>query len=201
MQNSSNTIGFIETRGMTALISALDNILKGANIKLLGYQRNGSAYLTAALQGNDDDVLTALKIGKESVNNLSQQIPYPSIIEDGLCQLISTHIISNPMVDLIEIFFNKTNIEIKNKDNALGFVDARGMVSLVAAADIMTKSAAVEIAGYYKLGSGRLSLLVCGKIDDLEYAIKEGLTVVKQHGKLISHCIIARPSPELIKNL
>ena len=200
MENSNNGIAFIETRGMTALTAALDNMLKGANIKLLAYHVYGSAYLTAAIAGSDDDLLNAISIGKKAVEDLAKNNPAHAIAEAGISQIITTHIISNPLIDIINTFFKKKEIKSDN-NNALGFIDARGLVSLIAAADLMTKSTNVEILGYYEMGSGRLSMLISGQIDSLSYAIEEGLEIVKEHGELISHCVIASPSSELIEIL
>lgn len=198
MSNNNNTLALIETRGMTVLTAAMDSMLKGSNIEMQGYKACGSAYLTSVFKGSDDDVLNAIEIAKNAVNEIAKKIPSPTIVEEGLSQLITTHSISNPMIDLVDIFFNGNKVEIKEKGKAIAFIDARGLVSLIAAADVMIKTSAIDINGFYSMGSGRLSLLISGDIEALSYAIEAGIEVVKKHGKLISQCVIARPDASMI---
>ncbi|MEJ6950385.1 BMC domain-containing protein [Natronospora cellulosivora (SeqCode)] len=199
--SKNNTLALIETRGMTALTSAIDSMLKGSNIKMLGFKGCGSAYLTAAFKGSDDDVLNAIEIGKNAVNQIAKKIPSSTIVEEGLSQLITAHSISNPMLDFVDIFFNKKKVKLMEKGKAIAFIDARGLVSLIAAADIMSKTSAIDINSIYSMGSGRLSLLISGDIEALNCAIEAGIKIVKKHGQFISHCVIARPDASLISSL
>lgn len=193
--------GFLETRGMTSIINAVDNMLKGANIELIGLKRYGSAYMTAAIKGNTDDVINAINIGKKSVNNIVKKNSQ-YIACEGISQLISTHIISQTLFDIIDTFFYKppgTDISIINK--SLGFLDARGLIALIAAADKITKNTPAKILGYHQMGSGRLNLIITGNIDEVKHAVELGVELIKEHGKLIGNSIIANPNQQLLHML
>jgi ethanolamine utilization protein EutM len=60
---TSQAIGLIETRGMVPLIEAADTALKAANVKLSGWQRVGSEYVTVVLTGEVADVKAAVEAG------------------------------------------------------------------------------------------------------------------------------------------
>lgn len=192
--NHKKTLGFIETRGKTCIIYAVDEMLKGTNVTLEGYKRSGSAYIAVAFSGKTDDIINAINIGTKSVETIEKHNPSPQTYQDGLCQLITTHTISRSSIDIINIFFNKRpGISYPEAGNAIGFVDARGLVSLIAAADVMTKLAPIEVLGYHRMGSGRLDLAVAGTVDAVSQAIEKGIEIVQKHGKLIGYNVIPRP--------
>ena len=47
-----SAIGFIETRGLTAAIEAADNMLKSAEVELVGMEKIGSGLVTVIVQGD-----------------------------------------------------------------------------------------------------------------------------------------------------
>ncbi|MTI59022.1 MAG: BMC domain-containing protein [Firmicutes bacterium] len=193
----NNSYGFIETRGLTAMLSAVDDMLKTSNIKLKGFKRYGSAYITTAIQGRNEDVLTAVQAAEKRVKQIEENAPQ-NITNDGLCQLISTYITARPGLNIIDLFFNKQQKKIDLSDNeGLAFIDARGLIALIATTDQITKSYPLEIMGYNKMGSGRLNLIIKGRISSLKPAVEMGIELVKKHGRLIGYSTIARPHFEL----
>ncbi len=194
----SNSYGFIETRGMTTIIYAIDEMLKGTNVKLEGLKKIGSSYLTVVISGNNDDVNTAINIGQQAVKIIEKRNPSPATFQDGLCRLISTHIISRSLIDVVGTFIkNRPGIKFPENRNSIGLIDARGLIAIIAASDIMTKTAPVDILGYHKMGSGRLNVAIGGELDAVKQAIEVGIPTVKQHGKLIGYNVIANPDKGL----
>lgn len=188
------SLGLIETRGMTPILSALDEMLKSADIKLAGFKQSGSAYLTVAICGNIEAVTSAIDIGLTTAQKICDNLN-PVIKKAGLGQIISSYIIAKPNIDLIDIFFIKKPGIIYSKGKSIGFIDSRGLISLIAAADIMSKNYPIDIIGYHKMGSGRLNLAIQGSYDSILMAVEMGIEVVKQHGKLIGYNVLANPHP------
>ncbi len=60
---TQQAIGLIETRGMVPLVEAADTALKAANVRLHGWQRVGSEYVTVVLAGEVADVRAAVEAG------------------------------------------------------------------------------------------------------------------------------------------
>ena len=75
-------IGFIETRGLTAAIEAADNMLKSAEVELVGMERIGSGLVTVIVQGDVGAVKAATEAGSESASALGE--------------LVATHVIPRP---------------------------------------------------------------------------------------------------------
>lgn len=67
-----NAVGFVETFGLAAAVNAADAMVKGANVKLLGYEyTKGDGMCTVKVEGNVGAVKAAIGIGKraaEAVN-------------------------------------------------------------------------------------------------------------------------------------
>ena len=49
---------------------------------------------------------------------------------------------------------------------ALGIIETRGLVAMIEAADAMVKAAKVTLVGYEKIGSGYVTALVRGMLED-----------------------------------
>lgn len=82
-------IGFIETRGLTAAIEAADNMLKSAEVTLVGMEKIGSGLVTITIQGDVGAVKAATEAGSEAASRIGE--------------LIAVHVIPRPhnSMDLI----------------------------------------------------------------------------------------------------
>ncbi len=82
-----NSLGVIETRGLTAAIQAADAACKAANVEIIGYRKVGSGLVSVCFQGEISAVKTAIDHGVEVVSQKELVIgslviarPEPSII-------------------------------------------------------------------------------------------------------------------------
>lgn len=75
-------IGFIETRGLTAAIEAADNMLKSAEVELVGMEKIGSGLVTITIQGDVGAVKAATEAGSEAASKLGE--------------LVAVHVIPRP---------------------------------------------------------------------------------------------------------
>ncbi|HEK0787368.1 BMC domain-containing protein [Proteus terrae] len=82
-----NSLGVIETRGLTAAIQAADAACKAANVEIIGYRKVGSGLVSICFQGEISAVRTAVDHGVDVVSQKELVIgslviarPEPSVI-------------------------------------------------------------------------------------------------------------------------
>lgn len=78
-------------------------------------------------------------------------------------------------------------------NGALGMVETRGLVGAIEAADAMTKAASVELCGYEKIGSGLVTVMVCGDVGAVKAAVEAGAVAAENVGEVVSTHVIPRP--------
>jgi microcompartment protein CcmL/EutN len=80
----------IETRGLIAMIEAADAMVKAANVRVIGWEKIGSGYVTALCRGDVAAVRAATDAGAAAARRVGELIavhviprPHPSL-EDVL---------------------------------------------------------------------------------------------------------------------
>ena len=89
MPNTKNAIGILETQGLTASLEAADAMLKAANVRLVGKEKIGAAYVTIIIEGDVAAVKAAIDAGASAVGSLGT--------------LIAAHVIARPHDDLVAL--------------------------------------------------------------------------------------------------
>ncbi len=79
---------------------------------------------------------------------------------------------------------------------ALGFIETRGLVGALEAADAMVKAADVRIEGYRTLRSGQVSVLVRGDVGAVQVAVDAGRAAAARVGELYASHVMPRPHAE-----
>jgi microcompartment protein CcmL/EutN len=82
-------IGILETQGLTAILEATDAMLKAADVKLVGKEKIGAAYVTVVVSGDVAAVSAAIEAGKQAVGPLGK--------------VIAGHVIARPHDDLLAL--------------------------------------------------------------------------------------------------
>jgi ethanolamine utilization protein EutM len=82
--------GFIETRGETPLIEAVDAMLKAASVELVRTIPIGGAYMTAIVRGDVGSVKAAIDAGAEAASKVGE--------------LVAAHVIARPSENLLDSF-------------------------------------------------------------------------------------------------
>jgi microcompartment protein CcmL/EutN len=82
-------IGILETQGLTAILEATDAMLKAADVKLVGKEKIGAAYVTVVVSGDVAAVSAAIDAGKSAVGALGK--------------VIAAHVIARPHDELIAL--------------------------------------------------------------------------------------------------
>ena len=82
---------------------------------------------------------------------------------------------------------------------ALGLIETRGLVSAVECADVMLKTAQVELVARNFVGGGLVTIIVTGDVGAVKAAVEAGVTAVEKLGKqsLIAQHVIPRPHQEM----
>ena len=85
------------------------------------------------------------------------------------------------------------------RNDALGFIETYGLVSVLEAADAMCKAADVELVGYENVASGLISVVVRGDMGAVKTAVETGVKAAGKVGKIYSTNVIATPHPDVEK--
>lgn len=92
---AQQAIGFIETRGLVALVEATDAMLKAANVELAGPMTQvGNALVTSVVVGDVAAVKAATDAGAEAVKAVGGE-------------LVSVHVIARPHADVNNVLPKK----------------------------------------------------------------------------------------------
>jgi ethanolamine utilization protein EutM len=76
---------------------------------------------------------------------------------------------------------------------ALGFVETRGLVAAIQAADAMVKAANVKLVTKQQPGGGLISIIVQGDVGAVKAAVDAGAAAANRIGKVVSAHVIPRP--------
>ena len=74
-----------------------------------------------------------------------------------------------------------------------GFVETRGFVAAILAADAMVKAAQVQLVPFRKIGAAYVTVVVKGELGACQAAVDAGVRAAEQVGELVSYHIIANP--------
>jgi len=74
-----------------------------------------------------------------------------------------------------------------------GFIETRGLVAAIEAADAMLKAANVTFAGKKLIGAGLVTVIIEGDVGAVTAAADAGAAAAQKVGELVSVHVIARP--------
>jgi len=80
---------------------------------------------------------------------------------------------------------------------ALGLISTQSFPAIIGTADMMLKSAGVDLVGYEKIGSGYCTAVIRGRLADVRIAVETGAETAQQFGQFVSKVVIPRPLPNL----
>lgn len=86
-------------------------------------------------------------------------------------------------------------------NSALGFIETRGLVAAIEAADVMVKAANVELVSRESIGGGYVTVVVTGDVGAVKAAVDAGATSARKIGELVSAHLIPRPHDDVRKVL
>ena len=83
---------------------------------------------------------------------------------------------------------------------ALGMIEAKGLVTLVEASDAMLKAANVSLVKQIQIGGAYVTTVVRGDVGSVRAAVDAGAAAASQVGELVSAHLIPRPEQSLLEN-
>ncbi len=83
--------------------------------------------------------------------------------------------------------------------SAYGFIETKGFVANVEAADAMSKAANVEIVQQIGIGSSYVTIIIKGDVGAVKAAVDSGAEAAQRVGELVSVHVIPRPSNGLLE--
>ena len=96
MSEPKEALGLIETKGFTGMIEASDAMAKAAKVRLVGYEKIGSGYVTTLCRGEVGAVRAAVEAGAAAAQKVGE--------------LVSVHVIPRPHDDL-DKYINKISVK------------------------------------------------------------------------------------------
>jgi microcompartment protein CcmL/EutN len=85
----NESLGIIETKGLTAAIEAADAMLKAANVEIVGTEKIGSGLVSVLIKGEVGAVKAATEVGAEAAQRIGE--------------LVAVHVIPRPHGDVVKI--------------------------------------------------------------------------------------------------
>ncbi|MCI8560675.1 MAG: BMC domain-containing protein [Dorea sp.] len=82
--------------------------------------------------------------------------------------------------------------------NSYGFIETKGYVGSIEAADAMVKAANVELAGKVEIGGGFVTVIIRGDVGAVKAAVDAGTEAAQRVGELVSAHVIPRPNEGLL---
>ena len=80
---------------------------------------------------------------------------------------------------------------------ALGFIETKGFVAAVEAADSALKAANVSLVGQKRVGSGLVAIILTGDVAAVKAAIEAGTESASALGKVVAAQVIAAPHADM----
>jgi carbon dioxide concentrating mechanism protein CcmO len=177
---SKVALGFVETRGFTGLVEATDAMNKAANVEFVRQEQIGSGYVTTIVKGDVGAVKASVDAGAIAAKKVSE--------------LITVNVIPNAHPDVLKIIIEKGKSDADIIPGmALGFVETRGFVTMVEAADAGAKAADVYLVKYVIVGAAMVTAVFRGDVAAVKAAIEAGAESAKRIGDVLNVHVIPRP--------
>ena len=80
---------------------------------------------------------------------------------------------------------------------AIGIIEAKGLVSLIEASDAALKAADITMVGWTKIGSGLCTAFYAGDVAAVKAGVDAGAAAAAQAGEISSVQVIPRPHDDL----
>ncbi len=86
-------------------------------------------------------------------------------------------------------------------NQAVGFIETKGLVGLIEASDAMCKAANVTIVRTVEIGGGYVTTVVRGDVGSVRAAVDAGAEAAKAVGELVASHVIPRPHEGLVEGV
>jgi len=198
-------LGFAEIPFFSITAVIADQVVKAAQVRLLGIETTGDENLMLRLQGDVASVETALAFAERRARELGSRavVRCLSRPEAALDPLIHFANANNPLYGGRDQFLPTDYPETKSQTmntnpQAIGIIETQGLTAVLEATDTMLKAANVTLVGKEKIGAAYVTVIVKGDVAAVKAAVDAGAKAVGGLGKLIAAHVIARPHDDLM---
>lgn len=204
----TESLGLLETTGLTPTLAAIDAMEKAAAIRVLQCELNDFCGVCTKIAGKTADVMTAMEAGRAVADQMGGQAVadvIPHCDAEAMKAIVSPPEHS-PLIQQDAVFFpvfepSSTEARLamsQNDAHALGVIETQGFTAVLEAIDTACKAANVEVVGKEKLGGGYITVVIRGDLSAVTAAVEAGKAKVEGLGKLIAAHVLARPSPAVL---
>jgi carbon dioxide concentrating mechanism protein CcmO len=197
-------LGLVEIRFLSITAVIADQIVKAANVRLLGIETTGNENLMLRLSGDVAAIQTALDFAESRARELgaSATVRCLSRPEPCLDRLLHFPNSVNPLYGgrdqlLPTDFPQPARQPMSTNQEALGIIETQGLTAILEATDTMLKAATVTLVGKEKIGAAYVTVIVKGDVAAVKAAVDAGARAVDGLGKLVAAHVIARPHEDL----
>ena len=204
----TETLGMLETTGLTPALAALDVMEKTAHIRVIQAEINDMLGICIKVAGSTADVESALRAGYDVAAQMGGQPVVDGINrpDKEAWKVIEAADEFNPLIQQGVVWIPTENTASKgdtvaNVPDALGLIETQGFTAVFEAVDTACKAASVEVVGKEKLGGGYVTVIIRGDVAAVNAAIEAGRQKVEGLGNLIAAHVISRPSSNVLSLL
>jgi len=198
-------LGFAEIPSLSITAVIADQVVKEADVRLLGIETTGNERLMLRLEGEVAAVEAALDFVEKRATELGvaatvRCLGRPAAALDPLIHFPNA---SNPLYggrdQLLPTDYPQPADKFMDPNQqALGIIETQGLTAILEASDVMLKTANVTLVGKEKIGAAYVTVIVRGDVAAVKAAVDAGSAAVGSLGKLIAAHVIARPHGDLI---
>lgn len=180
----SNAIGMIEFKTISAGITATDQMVKTAEVKLIEAQATCPGKYISLVSGE----LSAVKASVERAKATRPE------------EYIDSFVLGNPDDSIFPAIYGSAQIE---NPRALGILETYDASAIIVAADVAAKTAIVKLIELRiaKGLCGKSYMLITGEVAACEAAIEKAKMSVADSGMFLDSSVIANPDKQLWENI
>lgn len=181
---NEKSIGLIELSSVAAGFLVADTMLKAGNVKLYLSRSICSGKYMVLVAGSASAVESAIASGTEAANGC----------------LIDSFVVPQVHADVL-VALGRTNVT--PPEGALGVIESFSVATLLRAADVVAKTANVqllEIRLAMALG-GKAFFTLTGDVASVQAAVAAGRAVVGESGMLVNAVVLPRPHPDVYREI
>jgi microcompartment protein CcmL/EutN len=185
------SLGVLETTAYVGLVKGLDAMLKTAQVELVRSEHIGGSLTSVWIGGEIGAVKEAIDAGlavaSRSGEARATMVPNP---HPAFARFLTANGIQEAPFS-----FRLPTVEW-GRDRAVGLVETRGFVPVIAAMDAISKAAHVQIEGYDR-SEEQFMAIVSGDLASVEHAVEAGAGAARRVGEVIAIDVIPRTAANM----
>jgi carbon dioxide concentrating mechanism protein CcmO len=180
------SLGVLETTVFVGLVKGLDAMLKAAQVELVRSEHIGGSLTSAWVGGEIGAVKEAVEAGLAAASRAGEaRATVVSNPHPAFARFLTTNGIQEAP------FAFRLPMEEGGPGRAVGLVETRGFVPVIAAMDAISKAAHVQIEGYDR-SEEQFMAIISGDLASVEHAIEAGAAAARRVGEVVAVDVIPR---------